>query len=264
MQPEYVQLPSRGLFYLGPFKGLTQLLVRPLSWEDEDILTTESFYKNGTLFQEILNNCIVDENGFKAKDLVNVDKDAILWWLRIKAFGGDYKVPIQCSNCKQTHDVVWDLTSFDMPQLPEIYLSELQENGCITITLPVSGLKCKIVSPSMGREIEIYKRLSVKKEKQKQKQDFYATGKLIAVIREIIDAEGNVYKNSEDIVRMLRTGDKGNPISMVDSRYIQQKAREINLTIDTSQEVVCPYCDHVEILKMPMTIYFFYPEFKQE
>jgi hypothetical protein len=261
MQGEYIQLPSKGLFYTGLYKGLTQLLVRPLSWEDEDILTTEAFYKNGTLFQEILNNCIIDENGFKAKDLVNVDKDAILWWLRIKAFGPEYKVPIRCSNCNKTHDVIWDLSSFNMPEMPLQYLEELEANGCIEITLPASQLKCKITSPSIGREIEIYKKLNVKKDKLKQKQDFNITGRLLSVIKEITDNEGNVCRNTEDIVRVLRTGYNGGAIPMIDSRYIQQKAREINLSIDTSLETICPHCDHVEVLKMPITIYFFFPDY---
>jgi len=55
-EPEYVMLPSQGIYYNDLYKGLDKLKVRKLNWEDEDILTTKSYYDNGTLFDEILKN----------------------------------------------------------------------------------------------------------------------------------------------------------------------------------------------------------------
>lgn len=268
-EAEYVPLPSQGVFYKGKYKGLTQLKVRKLNWEDEDLLTTKSYYDNGTLFNEILKNCIVDENGFQAKDLLNVDRDAILWWLRIGAFGQEYIIPRACpsedengNKCNHKQNVTWDLGSFEMPDLNEEYYEELETNGCITITLPVSGLKCQVTLPTVGREIEIHKRLKVKKEKTKATKDFLITGRLIAVIKEAYAADGTVLKDSDEILNWLNTGWSGKKIPIVDSRYIQQKAREIDLRVNTQKDIVCKECGYTEEgVEMPMSIYFFWPEY---
>jgi len=263
-EAEYVPLPSRGRFYKGPFKNLTMIKVRKLNFEDEDILTTKSFYDNGTLFNEILKNTIVDENGFPSKELTNADKDAILWWLRIGAFGREYEVPHVCNNpeCKKKYNIMWDLGSFSMPDYPAECEQEIFDNGCRTIKLPVSGLEVKLVPPAIGKEIDIHKRLTLKKEKTNASRDFNTTGKLLSVIQSATDAEGNVYTGVDQINKWLLTSNKGGKISMSDSRYIQEKAREIDLEVDTRQDVQCKFCGHVEEgVKMPMSIYFFWPEY---
>jgi hypothetical protein len=262
MEAEYVALPSRGIFYKGKYKGLDKLKVRKLNWEDEDILTTKSYYDNGTLFTELLKNCIVDENGFKAKDLVAVDRDAILWWLRITAFGPEYTATYQCPNCDRQDEITWNLAEFEMPELSEKYYDELIEHGSVLVDLPVSKLKCRVTIPSVGREEEIAKKLNLKKTKTKSTKDFNITGKLMSVIEEAYDAEGNVYKETGDILNWLRTGFDGKPIPLVDSRTIQLIAREINVKVDTKQDAVCRHCGHVqEGVEMFMSIRFFWPEF---
>ncbi len=263
-ESEYVPLPSQGVFYTGKFKNLTMLKIRKLNFEDEDILTTKSYYDNGTLFNEILKNTVVDENGFPASQLTNVDKDAILWWLRIGAFGQNYEVPHICTNpeCKKKFNIVWDLGSFQMPEYPTDCQEELSLKGSRTITLPGSGLEVKLVAPGIGKEIDIYKRLNLKKEKSGGTREFNTTGKLLAVIASAKDLDGNVYTSTADVHRWLLSANKGGKISMTDSRYIQEKAREIELEVDTKQDVQCKTCGHLEEgVKMPMSIYFFWPEY---
>ncbi len=264
MEAEYIPLPSNGYFYKGVHKNISHLKVRTLNWEDEDILTTKSYYDNGTIFTEILKNCIVDENGFNAKDLVSVDRDVILWWLRIGAFGREYIVKQSCPSCGHKHNITWDLGGFNSPDFNEAHVKELFDNGSLTITLPGSGLQCKIVAPSVGRELELYKRLNIKKEKEKHSKDFNITGKLLSVIVEATDKDGKVYKGADQIQQWLKIANNGSPLSMVDSRYIQSKVREIDLEVDTKQDVICPQCTHSqEGVKMPMGIGFFWPEYNQ-
>ena len=260
---DYVTLPSLGVYYKGPFKGMKQLKVRELTWEDEDILTTKAFYDDGSVFTEVLKNTIVDENGFSANSLVNVDKDMLLWWLRIKAFGSIYKVPHICTNpkCKKTHTIEWDLTNFKMPVYPAQDLEELTANGCKTITLPVSGLEVKIAAPTTGKELETYKRLNLKKEKTSSSRDFNTTGRLLTIISSAKDKEGNVYSSPSEINKWLLTSNNGGRLCLADSRYIQSQIKDITLEVDTAIEITCPNCQQTESVEMPMTIYFFYPDF---
>jgi hypothetical protein len=260
---DYVVLPSLGLYYKGPFQGLKQLKVRELNWEDEDILTTKAFYDDGSVFTEVLKNTIVDENGFSANSLVNVDKDVILWWLRIKAFGPIYKVPHTCTNpkCKKVHTIQWDLTSFNMPTYRSEDLIELTTNGCKKIILPVSGLEVNISAPTTGKELDTYKRLNLKKEKGNISRDFNTTGRLLTIITSAKDKEGNIYSSPAEINKWLLTCNNGGRLSIADSRFIQTEVKDITLTVDTAIEVVCPHCQYTDKVEMPLSVYFFYPDF---
>lgn len=263
---ESVKLPSHGIFYSEPYHCLEQLKVRDLDWEDEDILTTESFYKNGTLYDEILKNTIVDENEFPAGRLVAVDRDTILWHLRARAFGSVYEIPFTCANkdCKHEFKAAWDLATFKSPVPPEKYKEELIATAGIVVTLPISGLKVKLTVTSIGRQREIEKNLKNKKEKTKATRDYFSTGRLISIINEAYDREGNLFKGSEDILKWLRTGYDGHPIPLVDSRYLLMEAKDISLTVDTRKDIVCPECHEVHSnVEMPMTIYFFWPNFDE-
>lgn len=262
-ESEYVNIPSLGLFYYGHYKGKEKILVRKLNWEDEDILTTKSYYDNGTLFNELLKNCIVDPDGFPSSILTNADKDVILWWLRITLFGPIYTIKRTCTNegCGHKHDVSWDLASFEMPEYSNEILNAIDDGG-MWITLPVSGLQVKIAPSSIGREAEIAKNLKNKKLKTQASKDFLVTGKLLSVIKEAKDDKGSSYKTSEELYMWLRGGWEGNPISLVDSRYIRKRVEELELKPNTKKDITCPSCGHTEEgVEMPISIYFFWPDF---
>lgn len=262
IESEYVWLPSQGAFYKPPFKGLKQIHVRKLGWEDDDILTTKAFYENGSLFTELLKSTIIDANGFSYKELTNADKDAILWWLRINAFGSVYSIPHACPNCNKVHNIAWDLASFIMPTYPTDCVDEILEKGYRTITLPVSGLEVKLVPPSIGKETEVFRKLALKKEKTNSSKEFNVTGKLLTIIHSAKDTLGTEYTTPEQVNKWLLTANNGGKISIADSRYIQMKAKEIDLEVDTAKDFQCPHCDHIEEkVPMRMSIYFFYPEY---
>ena len=148
-----------------------------------------------------------------------------------------------------------------MPDYPEKYEESLEKDGFITVTLPDSELECKLVAPSTGKELEIAKRLTLKKEKEKGTRDYNVTGKLLSVVAEAKGSDDTVYKGPE-INKWLQSGNKGSKISMVDSRYIQARVREIDLDVNTKIDISCPSCGNSEEgVKMEMSINFFWPEY---
>lgn len=264
MEAEYVPLPSRGVFYKGQYKGMTQLKVKKLSYEHEDILTTKSYYDNGTLYNELMKSCIVDDNGFRAQDLVDVDQKAILMWLRIGGFGQEYNVRMTCPNedCKTKHTVKWDLGEIEMPDFDSTIEDQIVANGYYEVILPLTKATVKIVVPTVGRKEHIEKKLKEKKVKTKSTADNLITARLLSVITEVVDEEKKVYKDMNEIMDWMNTGYKGRKLPISESRYIQNLAKKINLKINTDKDVKCPSCSHIEEgVEMPMTIYFFWPEF---
>jgi len=264
---EGVYLPSRGVFYLGDYKGMEYLNVRPLDYTDEDILTTESFFTNGTLFNELLNNVIIDENGFKGKDLVPIDRDTILIWLRSTAFGNHFEIQYHCPICnggagiqgkKEPGTMTWDLSKIDIPEYNEETYEQLVKEGCVIITTPLSNTRVKISVPSIGRSQSIDKSYQQKKKNENSKKDFYATTSLLSVVQGVEVAENQWVYGGMDIDSHF----KKIKLPLSDSRYILKSSANLNLRYNTAQTFTCKDCGHIqEGVEMPILHKnFFWPE----
>jgi len=114
---EVIELPSRGLIYpLDNPLASGKIEMQYMTAKEEDILTTQSYIKDGSVLDRLFQSLIVS-NGeglpIKYVDLVTGDKNAIMIAARILGYGKDYEVEITdpFSNKKQK-DVI-DLTQFD-------------------------------------------------------------------------------------------------------------------------------------------------------
>jgi hypothetical protein len=259
-EAEYVVLPSKGYFYKNQYKNMPHLKIRKLNWEDENILTTRSYLENGTLFSELLKKTIVDDNGFSANQLVNADRDVILIWLRIGAFGTDYGVKTECSQCGFASSMNWNLGEIEEPEFNPLYEEQIEKEGCVTTTLPISGYEVKIVVPTMGKELEVSRKLNLQKEKKKISADQLITARLLTVISEITTGTGDKLTELGEIQSWLLKS----RIPLGDSRHIQKIAKEIDIKVDIKQDYTCKECGHTkEGVSLPMTPYFFWPDYEE-
>lgn len=251
MEAEYVSLPSKGFFYKGVYKNITQLKIKKLSWAEEDMLTTESYYQNGTLFNEILKSVVVDKN-FPVEDLIDADKNAILWWLRIGAFGVEYEINHTCPSpeCKKKFKVIWNLGEVMSPDYPEKYEQEIFENGYVELTLKEN--KFQLIPSTYHKTLLVDS--FIKFKIKPTERAYNITKKLLCSIIKIKDKFGNICKDLDSIHNWLIV----NSLSLSDSRAIQKCIKEIDLEIDTKQSIQCKNCGNVEEgVSLPMNIYFF-------
>jgi len=262
---EYVYLPSRGVFYNNEFRGLEKIKVRPLDYTDEDILTTRSYYEDGSIFTELLKNTIIDVNKFKPSNLVAVDRDTILLWLRSTSFGNKFEVEYNCPSCKFGDGkksgpalLIWKIDELEIPAYSDEVHEELMKDGCITISTPIKKVKVKITSPSIAIQTQLEKRFQLKKQNEKIKKDFFATTTLLSIVQGVEVSE-NVWKYGKDEIDAYFKKVKL-PIS--DSRHILFEARKLNLKYNTEQNFVCPDCGYIEEgVEMPILHKnFFWPE----
>lgn len=255
-----IPLPSRGVFYSWNPKywNIESLYVRQLNYTDEDILTTKQYFENGTVFNELLKNTIVDENGFTASGLVPIDRDTILLWLRTTSFGKDFEISYECPHCGEFFDITWDISKFDIPKYTDEIYEELKTTGEYKITTPLRDLTVRIVVPTIGKSLETEKRLTAKKAAKKTNQDFYGTGSLMLLLAGI-DVDGRVIRDKSQMEAHLS---KINfPIS--DARYIRKEAEKINLKYNTAKTVTCTACNRTtEGVEMPIIHpNFFWPDY---
>lgn len=257
---EAIPLPSKGVFYTWnpKFWNIESLYIRQLNYTDEDILTTKQYFENGTVFNELLKNVIVDVNEFPSTGLVPVDRDTILLWLRTTAFGKDYDITYNCPSCQNPIKVSWDISTLDIPKYPEGVYEELKENGEFSVVTPLRELVVKITVPTISKSLEAEKRITAKKTAKKTNQDFYGTGSLLLIIAGI-EVDGRIIRDKTQIQAHL---DKISfPIS--DARYLKQQAEKLSLKYDTAQNVICPNCNHIsEGVELPIiNPNFFWPDY---
>lgn len=113
-----VELPSKGLVY-----DETNLLsqgiveVKDMTAREENILTTESYIKQGVVIDKFLQSIIVSPK-FRYDDLLIGDKDAIILASRIYGYGEIYAVEVTTpSGKKQKVDI--DLTTIPNKEIDE-------------------------------------------------------------------------------------------------------------------------------------------------
>ena len=91
MPTEVVELPSRGLIYpeSNPLSS-GKVEMKYMTAKEEDILTNQSYIKNGTVLDKLLQSLIVSKIDYN--DLIVGDKNAILIASRVLGYGSDYKI----------------------------------------------------------------------------------------------------------------------------------------------------------------------------
>ena len=125
---EEVTLPSKGLIYSADnplSKGILEM--KYMTAKEEDILTNETYIKNGMVIDKLLKSLIVTPINYN--DLVVGDKNAIMIAARVLGYVKDYTFNFE----NEQHTV--DLTEIKDKELKEENLSEKGKNE-FHFTLP--------------------------------------------------------------------------------------------------------------------------------
>ena len=89
MPTEIVELPSKGLLYPeGSELAKGEIEIKYMTAKEEDILTNQSYIRNGTVLDKLLKSVIVSKINYD--DLLIGDKNAIMIAARILGYGADY------------------------------------------------------------------------------------------------------------------------------------------------------------------------------
>jgi hypothetical protein len=157
MPTEIVELPSKGLLYPEDSelaKGTVEM--KYMTAKEEDILTNQSYIRNGTVLDRLMKSLIVSKINFD--DLLIGDKNAIMIAARILGYGSEYTFEYG----GETQTV--DLTQIEnKPLKEELFTSNANE---FTFTLPHSNntVAFKILThkdeQDISRELEGLKKIN--------------------------------------------------------------------------------------------------------
>ena len=233
---EEIELPSKGLLY-SEESGLKsgKIEMKYMTAKEEDILTNQSYIRNGTVLDKVMRSLIVSKINYD--DLLIGDKNAIMVAARILGYGSEYTFEYN----GESHTV--DLSQIENKPLKE----ELFSNGAneFTFTLPKSKntVTFKLLThkdeQNINRELEGLKKINKDSSPELSTRLKYM----------ITSVEGR--RETKDIRDFV-----DNYLLAQDSRALREYAREIQPDVDLT---FFPdgSSDRVNI---PVGVKFFWPD----
>ena len=205
--------------------GQESIKIRKLNFLDENILSKENLYANNEVWKILINNVIHKDEILTYDDLLPMDVDGILLWLRMTAFGSEYRLDINCPRCKSNKSqIVWDLKQTAFKGIEDDKNELLKEYGAIPYKYN-DEITIGITIPTMSKIAEVDK--FIKKLETAEGMDFTSTKELLYVlshIEEQIEGENIILTDIKDIYIKLLTIS----LSLKKTNDIKKLAMEIN------------------------------------
>jgi hypothetical protein len=219
---DVVSLPSKGRQYT-PKKDA--LKVGFLTASDENILMSQNNSKDGIIYTLLKNK--IYEPGFNVDQLLDVDIQAILIFLRNTAFGNEFNYVLKDPKTGTDFEVtivIDELKYVEPTHNPD-------SDGLYELFLTKSNKKVKVKLLSLGETREIDKII------EKYPKGMVAPTVTKKLEYQIVELDGN--RSKEVISNFIRTM----PIS--DSKLIRKFIYECEPKIDLKQEVTAPSGERV-------------------
>jgi hypothetical protein len=234
---DVVVLPSKGKFYTQKKESIK---VGYLTAEDENILMSPNQSKEGLVYSLLRNK--IYEPSFDINQLIDVDIQAILIFLRNSSFGPEYnfllKDPATGKEFEQT--IFLESISYKEPEI------EPDSDGLFTIQLPKSGsvVKCKVLN--VGDQKELGKLA-----------EQYPPNMTIPVVtkkleKHIVELDGS--RDRENIARAIIQ------LPIADSKHIKNTLEKCEPKLDLKRTFTAPSGEKVTV-EVTFGVEFFRPFF---
>jgi len=258
---EMVDIPSRGDFYPKdhPLHGKDSIEIRHMTAREEDILTSRSLLKKGVALDKVIQSVIVDKS-IKVDELLTGDKNAILVYTRMYAYGAEYETNVTCPSCGshtknefnlETHTVRHpDDEQYDDEGDPLEKVWSRTETGTFLVTLPKTKIKAELKLMTGKDEQWIS---GVMKKRRKSNKSGSSDPSLIDQLRRTIVSLNGV-KDQAKINEFLGL------MPALDSRFLRSVNVKITPTLDMAQEFSCPFCGFETEMEVPFSAEFFWPK----
>lgn len=244
---ELVPLPSLGKVYPegSTFHSRDTVEITAMTAREEDILTSRALIKKGTVISELLKSCLVDKR-VNVSDLLIGDRNALMIAIRITGYGTDYEAEVECPACNTKSK-----QSFNLAELPvrQLQIEPVQPGmNLFEFMLPMSKKRVQFKFLT-GREEEEISTTRNKTQKAGFLNDSTVTTTLLYSIQSV-DGITDRSKISQ-FVKSMPARD-----SLALRKYINENSPDVV----TKQELICPNCEHIEEVTMPIGVGFFWPD----
>jgi hypothetical protein len=218
---EIVELPSEGRFYPDghPLKA-GKIEMKYMTAKDEDILTNQTYIKNGVVLDKLFQSLIVTK--FDYNDLLICDKNAIMIAARVLGYGKDYTITVDTPSGEE-QKVNVDLTKIDMKECDWDAIGE--DGNSFEFELPASKRKINFRLLTQGVQKKIDAELRGLKKLKKGDSTLTTTLKYT-----ITAVDGD--DNTATIRKFV-----DNELFAVDSRALRNYIKNVTPDLDLTMEV---------------------------
>lgn len=200
---DIIELPSQGLLYKNNKKSVK---VEYLTAMDESILTSPNISSGNKIISILLQRKVKDL-GMEVNDLLVGDRTAIMIYLRVTAFGEEYKQMVYNPNKEKYDEAIIDLTKLEQKKLTV----KPNEDGEFEFILPKSNKKVTFTLLT-GKDDEIVDLRD--EEEQKRSSDGVSNKNLIRLEQQIKSIDGD--RNKIMISNVLKK------LPIIDSRSLRK------------------------------------------
>ena len=214
---DVVSLPSKGIFYKPKKESLK---VGFLTANDENLLTSPNIFKDGIVYN--LMKSKIYEPGFDVNQMLEVDIQAILIFLRNTSFGSEYEYSLVDPKTNARFDTSVVVEEIDVKKATH----GPDDNGFFEFMLPKSKKKVKLRLLTLGDSREIDKM-----------QDQYPEGMVAPIVtrrleKQIVSLDGDT--NKENISKFVTQ------MPIMDSKEIRKFIRTCEPQLDLTKHVIAP------------------------
>ena len=240
---EIVQLPSKGKFYPeGHALSTGKIEMKYMTAKEEDILTNQSYIKNGVVLDKLFRALIVTPVNYN--DVLLGDKNAIMVAARVLGYGKDYEIAVTDEDGNKQKQTI-DLTQLKDKELD---WDRFENEDAFEFQLPVSKRKITVCHLTHGIQRKIDAELKGLKKLKKESADLTTRLKY-----QITSVDGD---DSSTVIRKF----VDNELLAIDSRalrkFIENITPDIDLKIDClSEETGEPFRSNINI-----GLDFFWPD----
>jgi hypothetical protein len=244
---EIIELPSKGLLYPEghPLSSGT-IEMKYMTAREEEILSNQNLIQKGLVLDKLIESLIVTK--FNYKDLLVVDKNALLFAARVLAYGADYQIKMNHPETNEEEIVNINLAGVDNKPLHSVYENCGGVNN-FEFDLPHSKVKITFRLLTHGDEQEIEQEIATYKKIKKEYSEA-----LIRLERIITSVNGDTNKG---VIRNFVT----NQFLARDVREFRKYMKEISPDVDTKVDVTFEDGYVMQGVEVPITLNFFWPDF---
>ena len=241
---EDVLLPTGGKFYpsSSQLSGVDKIEIKHMTAKEEDLLSSLGPDNGDNVFNMLINNLVTDKR-YKAEEMLEEDKMALLLAARATGYGKEYKSILPCPACKTDSEHVFDLTITDTaPAEKEVDYDP--DSDTYSLDLPVSKLNVQ-VRQLLDNELK-----SIQQEKKKKKEFGLSFNNTVSTLKKMIVSANGVF-DPEALEKLIDV------LPAADAKKILNFNVGIYPRLSTKQEVSCGNCGEQSEREVPLTWAFF-------
>lgn len=243
-QWETFDFPSMGKFYSNiP----SQVHVRPMTGEEEQILATPRFVKRGEAIDMIFSRCIRET--IPTEEMLSVDRTHLLIYLRGISYTPEYDVEVKCPECSIKFQTVIDLNSLDVVQCPQHFGPE-----SLSGVLPASKFqyRYRLSKGQDEQKIAQYREKKIQDWGDQSEDDtlLYRTAMLLEELEGV--------KMTKEIHFLLKK------LPIVDVAHLRNEINQPPFGVKTEISLLCPACTEGFKIDLPLETSFFFPKKKEK